>query len=234
MTTHLPLHKHLQLEEWRVAREYARHFDDLLLRLRTFGIPIVVTILGAGIAFGTQVKSDQIPISYFTFGILFTFLLPVLVLALLLIPSSSESASSNSNDLNTKATWFEAILGFIWVAFPVVVYLITLSNEGTSVFFGNSRHVTFPATIAITIFALALLVGLYGLDRFYYFRLLIGAVNRSKTLEVKLGFELGTEIARSTVHDVSKNVITLLYFLPAIGAQTAILGLGFGELWFGT
>ena len=38
------------LEEWKVATENARHFNDLLMRLRTLGLPMVITIIGAGVA----------------------------------------------------------------------------------------------------------------------------------------------------------------------------------------
>ena len=45
------------LEEWKVATENARHFNDLLMRLRTLGLPMVITIIGAGVALlGTGLK----------------------------------------------------------------------------------------------------------------------------------------------------------------------------------
>lgn len=39
-----------KLEEWKVAMENARHFNDLLIRLKMLGMPMVVTIAVAGIA----------------------------------------------------------------------------------------------------------------------------------------------------------------------------------------
>ncbi len=39
-----------QLEEWRVSMDNARHFNDLLMRLRMLGMPMVVTMAVAGVA----------------------------------------------------------------------------------------------------------------------------------------------------------------------------------------
>ena len=52
----------MQLEEWKTAQENARHFNDLLLRVRAFGIPVVVTIMGGGVALGPRVLLPNIPV----------------------------------------------------------------------------------------------------------------------------------------------------------------------------
>ena len=42
--------KEYALEEWKVAMENARHFNDLLIRFRMLGLPMVITLSVAGIA----------------------------------------------------------------------------------------------------------------------------------------------------------------------------------------
>ena len=39
-----------KLDEWKVAMENARHFNDLLMRLRMLGLPMVITLSVIGIA----------------------------------------------------------------------------------------------------------------------------------------------------------------------------------------
>ena len=52
------------LTEWEQALENARSFNTLLLQLRGFGIPIVITIMGGGVAFAGNIDVPSIPITY--------------------------------------------------------------------------------------------------------------------------------------------------------------------------
>ncbi len=83
----------------------------------------------------------------------------------------------------------------------------------------------------VLFFALAVLVVLYVLDRFYYYKLLMGAVGRAAELEEALGFRMTKTITNFVLPQHAATTITLLYFVPGMAAFCLLLVLlGFNPL----
>src|SRR5687767_5778906 len=86
----------LLLQEWKEALRNARSFNTLLLQLRGFGIPIVITIMGGGVAFATNIDIPSIPVTYASIAMvviafLLAFILTVVRRALQKTPPTSLS-----------------------------------------------------------------------------------------------------------------------------------------------
>jgi len=64
----------------------------------------------------------------------------------------------------------------------------------------------------------------------YYYRLLMGAVNRADELEKKLGFSLTSSISKETPGTHAMTLITTMYWLPALGALVAVVVLTYLKL----
>lgn len=219
MTT-LTARTQLRLEEWRGALDNARHFNDLLIRMRAFGIPIVVTVMGAGLGFATSVSLGPVSVMWAS--------VVTLVLAMLLPIYVALFFRSECDSL--RPTWVEWVEMAILEGVLVAALVFTASRYGT-VMFGNGAQITFPVSMAVALFGLALLCGLYVMDRYYYFNLLVAAVTRARALECELEFSLTKTISDLTPIFAAKNVITTIYFLPAFGIIVTILVLGYMDLW---
>jgi hypothetical protein len=217
--------KELHLEEWKQALENARSFNGLLLQLRGFGIPIVITIMGGGFAFASNIEIPNLPVKYGSIILLAITLL--LLVILLLIWGALEKTPS------TSLAGFEKLEGLVLIAVPLIAVVFTICLRGWHGAFDSTAVVANPTVIGIVLFALSLLLGLYGIDRCYYYRLLIGAVKRVAFLEGKLGFSLTKSIGDETPGTHSKILITTMYWLPALGALLAVVLLTYLRLWTG-
>jgi hypothetical protein len=219
--------KKLLLEEWKAALENARSFNTLLLQLRGFGIPIVITIMGGGVAFASKIDIPTIPVKYASI-ILICIALFLLVLLIAIYVAAKTKKRSGGTDLTLLEICEGAILWFV----PVCGWGYSRWFYSQDLY-GNAFTVSSPGVIGTLLFALSLLFGLYGIDRCYYYRLLIGAVSRAGKLEDLLGFSLTKTISDVTPLNHSKNVITTVYWLPALGALIAVMFLGYLNLWTG-
>lgn len=214
----------LLLQEWKEALRNARSFNTLLLQLRGFGIPIVITIMGGGVAFATNIDIPSIPVTYASaamvvIAFLLAFILTVIRRALQKTPATSLSG-------------FEKSEGDVLVAVPLLAVTLTICFRHRDLVSGTFV-VANPGVIGIVLFALLLLLGLYGIDRCYYYRMLIGAVKRAEQLENTLGFSLTSSISDETPGKHSKTLITTMYWLPALGALVAVILLTYLSVWTG-
>ena len=77
-----------------------------------------------------------------------------------------------------------------------------------------------PATYSLMpiaiLAAVVLLASLYIMDRFYYYKLLIGAVNRLAELEEGLGFEITARTSHFIPSEYATSIVTFFYCLPGI------------------
>jgi hypothetical protein len=274
--------ENLPLEEWKAALENARSFNTLLLQLRGFGIPIVITIMGGGVAFASKIDIPTIPVKGASIIlIIIAFVLLVVVYAIYVAAKDGggglEAAKAAGGGLEaakaagggpevakaagggpevakaagggpevakavgggpeaagsgTELTGLEIFEGAILCLVPILGLGIGLCCYRAD-FFGNAFAVSSPGVMGTMLFALSLLLGLYGIDRCYYYKLLIGAVKRADELERKLGFSLTRSISTMTPLKHSKNFITTMYWLPALGALMVVVTLGYLKLWTG-
>ena len=215
----------LPLEEWKAALENARSFNTLLLQLRGFGIPVVITIMGGGVAFASKIDTPTIPVKYAS------IILTLIAIFLFLIMRAIYVAAKEGIG-GTELTRREIFEGVIFGLIPIFGLGISLLFYRKD-FFNNAFTVSSPGVIGTLLFALSLLLGLYGIDRCYYYKLLIGAVKRARELEDSFGFSLTKTIGDVTPLKHSKNFITLVYWLPALGAFTAVVILVHLKLWTG-
>ena len=75
---------------------------------------------------------------------------------------------------------------------------------------------------------IVLLAALYALDRFYYFKLLVGAIRRTNELEEspELSFQLTRRTTQSISQPHAATLMTLFYCLPggaALGSALLLL-----------
>jgi Na+/H+-dicarboxylate symporter len=185
-----------RLNEWKVSMENARHFNDLLMRLRMLGLPMVITLSVVGIAsmqFISKIEMGQL---------ILPFILAVTAVVgwiALIWHTVQKFTSHKTNEREDKENdkqqepplpmyWFEFI---IWIIFIGIVTFFA----GTSLYHLISSKeplLNSPATYSLMPIALlaavVLLASLYVMDRFYYYKLLLGAVSRLTELEESLGF----------------------------------------------
>ena len=224
----LPLEWKAALEEWKAALENARSFNTLLLQLRGFGIPIVITIMGGGVAFASKIDIPTIPVKYYSFVLIVIAVVLFCTMAAIYRAAKGKTDETKIAALTKTEIWEGIILG-----------LVPISGLGISLgfyyrdFFNNAFVVSSPGVVGTILFALSLLLGLYGIDRCYYYKLLMGAVKRASKLESDLRFSLTKTISDVTPLEHSKNFITTMYWLPALGALMAVVILGYLRLWTG-
>jgi hypothetical protein len=266
----------MALREWDAALKNARSFNTLLLQLRSFGIPIVVTIMGGGLAFSNQVPVPNLHV--WMASVMFILMTVLLFIAFCLFHVAAKADTDKAgvtlveelpdtfsadvtiveklqDTLNADVTLVEKlqdtfnaevtnvkrvrdaglapvekVQGFILIASMILILGVTAACYPHD-FFGNTFSVGSPVVIGIVLFALSLLLGLYGMDRFYYDKLLMGAVNRARHLEKQLGFTLTHTIRKTIPPQHARTLITTMYWLPALSAIVAIMVLGYWKLW---
>src|SRR5690349_21483959 len=128
--------ENLTLEEWKAALDNARGFNTLLLQLRGFGIPVVITIMGGGVAFASKIDIPTIPVKYAS------IILMVIALVLLLVMIAVYFAAKAGSG-NTDLTRIEKIEGTILWLVPILGLGLSLIFHGTD-FFGNTFAVSSP------------------------------------------------------------------------------------------
>lgn len=99
------------------------------------------------------------------------------------------------------------------LAFAITVTThLALSHESLSL----SNTADYPITPAVLSGALLLLIALYFTDRFYYYKLLVGAISRATELEEGLEFKVTARTTDFIPRREATNLVTLFYGIPAI------------------
>ena len=198
--------------EWEKAEDVAMHFNDLLMRIRTFALPFIATAIGAGAALGAEADL-QIEISW---GILASLSASAAVVFFLFAWTVYVARPPN---LRLRVTWLE-VVGFILIVLTFAVWAGMIGVRQPDSFLFSAPVLTFGGL---------LLFSIYLLDRFYYTALLIGAVNRAEKIETSLGnrINLSHEISFAAPHWTYTILPTALYLIPVvillnIGLATAV------------
>ena len=104
----------------------------------------------------------------------------------------------------------------VWILIPSVI-LLFFGWGLVWDFLPSSTYWTpksYPTGVVIIFMGLALLAAVYVLDRFYYYKLLVGAVHRCRELELQHEFQLTSRISQSVSQHHATRLITWFYFLP--------------------
>ncbi len=103
-----------------------------------------------------------------------------------------------------------------------LVGVVGMGLAGESLALSNTSECSLaPAVLMV---ACMLLCGLYFLDRFYYYKLLLGAVSRAAELERALGFQLTTRTVAFMPRQRATVLLSLFYGIPATGMLVLALG----------
>jgi len=202
--------------EWEMVIGVAQHFNDLLMRLRAFGLPLLGTIAGAGLTLGFDKKVGTVPdwssgafVGMNAFAV--TLVVPYLLYA--------------RKWARDKKVPFHVSEQILWWTVPA----IALAALGGFVYLCASDAIDLKDEHAISagplilFFALAVIVALYAVDRFYYYKLLMGAVDRATELEGRLGYEMTPRITAFIPPQEASSIVTLLYYLPGVLGYIALV-----------
>lgn len=212
----IPSKERHQITEWQEAMRTGRHFNDLLIRLRGIALPVLVAAGGLV----TTVDLDltvrvalAVPVGAFFFvaGLL-ALLLWKWVKGVEGTDTNGEP-QSDSRKFERRAYW---LLVAALVAFPAAALIRWWRDERavSTVELGIESFLVFVAAVMVS--------AVYILDRYYYFRLLIGAVRRATLLEKHIGFRLTRTITHETDPAKASVAVTALYGIPvAIGVLVA-------------
>ncbi|MGB2813747.1 MAG: hypothetical protein WBC50_04240 [Dehalococcoidales bacterium] len=208
------------LDEWKVATENARHFNDLLMRIRTLGLSMVITIIAAGaILLGTGLNFPITRLYIHIAGLLIS-----LGLLIFYITSLLRKDWSNKNEfpaplyLSERIMWgviVLTVLGLFFGAFINDCFFAKCLNDGRE----------YPVGVFVILAGLGLLTAIYAMDRFYYYKLLIGTIVRASELEElpTLSFRLTKKINDSIPQNKASRLITFFYAIPGICALIVAL-----------
>ncbi len=213
------------LDEWKASMENTRHFNDLLIRFRIFGLPMVVTISVAGIAANQFITNIELwkwtmpfimsAISALGLIALFCHTIKRFTFHLKKVSSKGEHERKQAPPL--PIYWIEFSL---WAVFIALLTYFAYSGVRDLVIAEESFALSNTATYSITplalIFAWVLLISLYFMDRFYYYKLLIGAISRLVVLENLLEFKITETTSEFMPRKHATSLITLFYLLPGI------------------
>lgn len=202
--------------EWLAVTTITQHFNDLLMRLRAFGLPLVGTIAGAGFTLG--LNSEFARLSDWTAAVFVTAnaaLLVAIVPFLLWVRGWGSKGAEPLNGTERLMWWIPVAVA---VAMAVAFWTLVCADRIDL----TAKH-TYKAGPLILFFALAVLVVFYALDRFYYFKLLLGAIARATELEKQLGFRTTATVSQYVLPQHAASIVTLLYFLPGIAGYVALL-----------
>lgn len=185
------------IEAWKHSLSVQQHFNDLSLRIRN----IAVTVLGAGLA-ATGILVDkeyylEVP-SVFLFPSVITLILGIIVIFLAdrILPKVAQVLPSYQ--IRNKLALI-SILIYSFVTFGIqILYSKNFLEEYYNLNLGG-----------VSIFLLAIVFGIfYLLDRYWYHKLLLGAVYHGRDVETRLT-ELGAKhfhIGRSITKESDINV----------------------------
>lgn len=213
------------LEEWKTSMENARHFNDLLIRFRMLGLSMVITLSVAGIAAGGVISEIQLwkwsmPIIASIFA--------VIGLVTILWHTIQKLVYFHKMKINPKEveekkeaplpllifeliTWIIFLIPLCWFSISNIYGLINIKET-----FSFSNVAEYSLTPIALFAAVILLLSLYMMDRFYYYKLLLGAVSRLIVLEKSLEFEITECTSKFMPRSYATMLVTLFYCLPGI------------------
>lgn len=210
------------LEEWKVAYAAAMHFNDLLMRLRTLGLPAIITITGGATAYTLNINSVSWGMKQVFVGIILFVLSICLTWLVHWLFGRDYVGKSPGGDEVVKSICLQKYEKHMWRIVLIVTYFFT-----AAFWIRKWWSMYVPEDVSIGVFLIAfgliLLVSFYVLDRFYYYCLLIGAVTRLQQIESVLSFEVTATISKVAPRRRSAVVITAFYFLPGIIGYTMLL-----------
>lgn len=213
------------LEEWKTSMENARHFNDLLIRFRMLGLSMVITLSVAGIAAGGVISEIQLwkwsmPIIASIFA--------VIGLVTILWHTIQKLVYFHKMKINPKEvdekkeaplpllifeliTWIIFLIPLCWFSISNIYGLINIKET-----FSFSNVAEYSLTPIALFAAIILLLSLYMMDRFYYYKLLLGAVSRLIVLEKSLEFEITECTSKFIPRNYATMLVSLFYCLPGI------------------
>jgi vacuolar-type H+-ATPase subunit I/STV1 len=194
--------------EWEKAEEVASHFNDLLMRVRTFGLPFVATAIGTGSGLGLLTEDTNVEVPWLALAVALG-IAGVLLLVLVLYLRFWWRASNRRllvSPLEYLVFLLVVLSLFSWVG------VVAWKMNGLT----QSKEFLFSAPVLW--FGSLVLFSIYLLDRFYYTSLLIGAVLRCERIEHASGRRLNLSHGISFVapHWTYTVLPTVLYLLPLI------------------
>ena len=170
--------KEYTLEEWKVAMENARHFNDLLIRFRMLGLPMVITLSVAGIAAASLVDDIElwkwgIPLLSATFSLFGIVAIIWHSTSKLIFQMKQAIQKKEHEERQTPPLLFSFFELAWWIIFMFIISwysassLFGLVTNSESLSFSNISNVSLTPLALIA--AVVLLVALYSMDRFYYY-----------------------------------------------------------------
>lgn len=217
--------KNYTLEEWKVSMENARHFNDLLIRFRMLGLSMVITLSVAGIAAGGVISKIELwkwsmPIIASIFaiiGLIAIFWHTIQKLVYFHKMKINPKEVEEKQEAPLPLLIFEIIT---WIIFLIPLCWFSVSNIygliDSKEVFSFSNIAEYSLTPIALFAAVILLLALYMMDRFYYYKLLIGAVSRLIVLEKSLEFEITECTSKFMPRKYATNLVTLFYCLPGV------------------
>lgn len=196
----------------------SRHFNDLLMKLRGLALPLVV---GAGGVVTSAKLNGELPLVPLWVLVLIPLALGVSGLLAVGLAAhhtpagTSGGPSASAHSLEWDGYRLAASMPLL-TAVGMIGWAICVNGHS------SAARVRVPLQIPLVFLAVLTAVTVYLLDRYYYFRLLIGAVLRAEALEHELGFGLTSSITEATPDIPSRLVVTALYGVPII---VGLLGL---------
>jgi hypothetical protein len=203
-----------QLKIWTKIIDTQMHFNEMLIRMRTIGLSIVITIIGAGVVTQRPGGND----THFEVGI-GTFLILFALVNLLCGYLLKQGMHNHSFLKSTSHTEKNSLLFVYFIPWFVWLYFIFKFCSS------HLQYVSIPIGVFISSGGLLLLISLYLLDRFYYYELLLGAVEQGHKIESKHEqFSLTNPLSERVTKFESSKIVTVYYMLPALGAMAVIFG----------
>lgn len=205
------------LEEYKIASENSRHFNDLLMRLRMLGLPSTMTIIGAGTVLLGSKLYIALPTGWVnSVGLFFGCALAAAMIGLFFRrdwkPDHQFPIPLYKLERATWALIFGTILLFFGWA---------LIRDCSTIGFNTEK--IYPIGAFVMLVGLGLMASLYALDRFYYYPLLVGAVTRATELEHTLSFHLAERTSESIRQPNATRLITWFYAVPGYVGLLATL-----------
>ncbi|NHZ86144.1 MAG: hypothetical protein GWP19_09710 [Planctomycetia bacterium] len=201
---------------WTKIISTQMHFNEMLIKLRTIGLSIVVTIWGASIYLfldntGKTEHYFQIP-PYLFLGLYFILWFGISHFVIRGVRNLKKQGTTSKTEIMMQRTII--VLPFLlWIYF-VWAILNDLINQ-----------VYVPNGVVIALAGFLLLVCLYLLDRFYYFELLVGAVKRGEKIEKNYkGLNLSTQLSKRVKLRSAGKYVTLYYTIPGLMGLGIIIG----------
>jgi hypothetical protein len=206
------------LQEWHAALETARHFNDLLIRLR--GIALPVTLSAAAFAAGADLSTTwsgvRVEWLISAFGVGFVALALMLTVAFW---QHRRGDPGRGEDLSADPLTLEWMIYGLVALGPGVAACILVARRDA----GDVAAPDLPVEIPLLAFAMVVATLVYLLDRYYYFRLLIGAAGRAEDIEKTLGFRLTSTVTTTTPSAPARLLITLLYVVPVMCGMAVLV-----------